>query len=136
MVRQCGAGDASGGGVLNPSEMLARITRARERLDALIKCWAARELERLPRALWGEWIRTGTIPLALQSALDGLPEPVAALIGAHVADEIDTCECCKRRAPCRLMSDGTDSGESDWRCAWGCPSSAHDDPVVRWARTE
>lgn len=103
-------------------------------LEVLIKAWAARELERLPRALWGEWIRTGAIPRALQVELDGLPEPIAALIGAHVADEIDICECCKRRAPCRLISDGSDSGERDWRCAWGCPAPANDDPVVRWTR--
>lgn len=122
MVRRA-AGDAPRGARVNPAE----------RLDSLIKAWAARELERLPRALWGEWIRTGAIPVALQDALAGLPEPVAALIGAHVADEIDTCEICKRRAPCRLMSDGSESGESDWRCAWGCPPP-DEDPVVARAR--
>lgn len=103
-------------------------------LDALIKAWAARELDRISRALWAEWISTGTIPVLLQAELVGLPEPVAALIGAHVVDEIDVCEICKRRAPCRLISDGTESGESDWRCAWGCPAQAGDDPIVQWAR--
>lgn len=103
-------------------------------LDTLIKAWAVRELDRISRALWAEWIATGAIPIKLQAELVGLPEPVAALIGAHVVDEIDVCEICKRRAPCRLISDGTESGEGDWRCAWGCPAPAEDDPIVQWAR--
>jgi hypothetical protein len=103
-------------------------------LDALIKAWAARELGRLPRDPWDEWIRTGEVPEVLKAELAGLPEPVAALIGAHLADEISQCECCRRRAPCRLISDGTDSGESDWRCAWGCPAPPDVEPVVEWAR--
>ena len=104
-------------------------------LDALLKAWAARELERLPRGAWGEWLRTGVIPRSLQAELAGLPEPVAALVGSHVADEISECEICKRRAPCRLMSDQTPSGESDWRCAWGCPAQDVPDPIVEWARS-
>lgn len=96
-------------------------------LDALLKAWAARELARLPRGPWGEWIRTGVISRSLQVELAGLPESVAALVGAHVADEISVCEHCKRIAPCRLL-------ESDWRCAWGCPAPAGVDPVVEWAR--
>lgn len=105
--------------------------------DATIKAWAARELEHLPRGPWGEWIRTGVIPRALQAELRGLPEAVAALIGAHVADEIGECECCRRRAPLSLISDGTESGERDWRCAWGCP--AHDPEtttamLLEWAK--
>jgi hypothetical protein len=106
--------------------------------DTLIKTWAARELERLPRGAWGAWIRTGVIPRALQAELTGLPEAVAALIGSHVADEIDDCEICKRRAPCRLISDGTESGERDWRCAWGCPAPPHDPAttamLLEWAK--
>jgi hypothetical protein len=111
----------------------AKLERAAAALDATIKLWATRELERLPRGPWGDWLRTGVMPRALQVALTGLPEPVAALVGAHVADEISECEICRRRAPCRMMSDRSESGESDWRCAWGCP--ANDDPIVQWARS-
>lgn len=107
----------------------------RPALDALIKAWAARELDALPVGPQREWLRTGAIPPELQHRFRGLPEPVAALIGAHVADELGICEVCGTRAPCRLLSDGTESGESDWRCAWGCPAFGTADPVVEWARS-
>lgn len=104
-------------------------------LDALIKAWALRELDGMPHGLRGEWLRTGAIPPELQHRFAGLPEPVAALVGEHVADQLGICECCGRRAPCRLLSDGTESGERDWRCAWGCPAAPNVDPVVEWARS-
>lgn len=104
-------------------------------IDALIKAWAQRELDALPSGLRGEWLRTGAIPPELQHRFIGLPEPVAALVGEHVADSLGVCECCGRRAPCRLISDGTESGERDWRCAWGCPAAPNVDPVLEWARS-
>lgn len=103
-------------------------------LDALIKAWAMRELDAMPCGLRAEWLRTGAIPPELQYRFIGLPEPVTALVREHVADSLGICECCGRRAPCRLLSDRSDSGESDWRCAWGCPASAATDPVAEWAR--
>ena len=99
-------------------------------LDAMIKAWAARELDRLPSGPRGEWIRTGVIPRAIKLELAGVPEPVAALIGAHVADEMGECEICSRRAACRLISDGTLNGEATWRCGWGCPAPPDVDPVA------
>lgn len=105
-------------------------------LEALIKAWATRELAALPVGLQREWVRSGVIPPELQYRFTGLPEPVAALVGAHLADGLGICECCRRYAPCRLLSDGSDSGERDWRCAWGCPAvPPGEDPVARWART-
>jgi hypothetical protein len=104
-------------------------------LDALIKAWSLRELDAMPHGLRAEWLRTGAIPPELQHRFAGLPEPVASLIGEHVADSLGICECCGRRAPCRLLSDGTESGERDWRCAWSCPATSPDvDPVLEWAR--
>lgn len=105
--------------------------------DALIRAWALRELEALPRGPWRSWIATGSPPAALQLALEELPEAVGALVLEHVADELGECECCRRRAPCRLVSDGSDSGESDWRCAWGCqpPEDPSTDRMLRaWAK--
>lgn len=105
-------------------------------LEALIKTWAARELDHLPRGPARDWVTSGNIPRALQALLAGLPEPVAALIGAHVADDLGECECCRRRAPLRLQSDRSESGESDWRCAWGCPSLPGEaEPLLEWARS-
>jgi hypothetical protein len=117
----------------------ARLQRSPgAQLDALIKAWALRELEALPRGPWRDWIRQGTPPAALEQALERLPEAVAALVREHVADDLDDCEACRRRAPCRLLSDGAESGERYWRCAWGCPPS-EDDPATaamlrEWAR--
>jgi hypothetical protein len=106
------------------------------RREELIKAWALRELEALPRGPWREWIRMGTAPASLQLALEGLPESVAALVIEHVADELGDCECCRRRAPCRHLSDRSESGERDWRCAWGCspPDAPPADMLQRWAR--
>jgi hypothetical protein len=104
-------------------------------LDALIKAWALRELDALPSGLRAEWLRTGATPPELQHRFIGLPEPVAALVGEHVADSLGVCESCGRRAPCRLIGDGTESGERDWRCAWGCPAAPNVDPVLEWARS-
>jgi hypothetical protein len=116
----------------------ARLQKSAGALDALIKTWATRLLERLPRGPAREWLSTGTIPSLLEAELAGLPEPVAALVREHVADDIDRCECCGRRAPLRLLSDQTDSGEGDWRCAWGCLAPAgtdpEPDPLLEWLR--
>lgn len=106
-------------------------------LDRLIKAWALRELEALPRGPSREWISTGTPPTVIQLALAALPEPVAALVREHIADELGMCELCRAHAPCRLQSDGTESGERDWRCAWGCLPP--DDPATaamlrEWAK--
>lgn len=108
------------------------------RHDAVIKAWALRELEALPRGAWRDWIRQGTPGPELAALLARLPQPVAALVLEHVADDLDDCETCRRRAPVRLQSDGTESGERDWRCAWGCPPR-EDDPATaamlrEWAR--
>lgn len=108
------------------------------RLDTLIKAWALRELEALPRGPWRNWTRYGVPPVELQMVVARLPEAVMALVFEHVADDLDECELCRRRAPCRLQSDGTESGEKDWRCAWGCPPP-EDDPATtamlqEWAR--
>lgn len=100
----------------------ARLTRSPNvEIEALIKGWALRELEALPRGAWRDWTSTGQIPPWLQLSLARLPEQVVALVLEHVADELGQCECCRRRAPCRLQYDGSESGERDWRCAWGCP---------------
>lgn len=124
------------------TEVRAEYSRLQRPADAdlerLIKAWAARELDALPRGPWNDWSNSGTLPRSLQPALARLPEPVAELVRAHVADPMGECECCRRRAPCRLQSDGTDSGERDWRCAWGCPPP-EDDPaeteaLLMWAR--
>lgn len=116
----------------------ARLQKSSAALEALIKAWAARELDRLPRGEWRRWIVSGTIPPLLQAELAGLPESVAALVGEHVADDIDECEICHRRAPVRLLSDRSDSGESDLRCAWGCyaptGTDTEPDPLLEWAR--
>lgn len=113
----------------------ARLLKSSAALEALTKAWAARELDRLPRGEWRRWIVSGTIPRLLQAELAGLPESVAALVGEHVADDIDECEICHRRAPVRLLSD---SGESDLRCAWGCyaptGTDPEPDPLLEWAR--
>lgn len=45
---------------------------------------------------------------------------VLILQGAMASKEIGECECCHARAPLALLSDGTDSGEHDNRCVWGC----------------
>lgn len=99
-------------------------------LDRLVKAWALRELEALPRGPAREWISTGVPPTVISLALARLPEAVAELVREHVPDELGTCEICRTYAPCRLQSDGTESGERDWRCAWGCPPKdpREDDP--------
>lgn len=117
----------------------ARLTKSPgAQLDAVIKAWALRELEALPRGPWRDWTRTGEVPEPLRQAVAQLPEAVRALVMEHVADDLGECECCRTRAPCRLQSDGTPSGERDWRCAWGCPPP-EDDPAETerlraWAR--
>jgi len=103
--------------------------------DELIKAWALRELEGLPRGPAREWTRHGLPPPEVAHLLARLPEAVAALVFEHVADDLGECELCRRRAPCRLLSDGSDSGESDWRCAWGCPPPV-DDPAETAALRE
>lgn len=95
-------------------------------VEALIKAWALRELEALPRGPWREWTRHGTPPPELQQVIARLPEAVAALVIEHIADDLGDCECCRRRAPCRLLSDGGTDSERDWRCAWGCPPPEDD----------
>ena len=103
-------------------------------LDAVLKAWALRELEALPQGPWRTWMATGAPPAALQLAIEALPEAVGALVREHVADELGECEICRRRAPCRLVSDGTESGERDWRCAWGCPPHEDDPATERMLR--
>jgi hypothetical protein len=107
-------------------------------LETLTKAWALRELEALPRGMVHDWIQMGQPPAAMQLLIEGLPEPVAELVVEHVGDELGECEICRRRGPCRLQSDRSESGESDWICAWGCPPRS-DDPTERatlaeWAR--
>jgi hypothetical protein len=108
------------------------------RLAALTKAWALRELEALPRGPWRNWTRHGVPPVDLQILVSRLPEAVSNLVFEHVADELEDCDLCRRRAPCRLLSDGTRSGERDSRCAWGC-APREDDPATtamlrEWAR--
>jgi hypothetical protein len=98
--------------------------------DELIKAWALRELEAMPRGPWRDWQRNSTQAPEFQLILGRLPEAVAVLVIEHVADDLGDCEICATRAPCRLISDGTESGESDWRCAWGCPHREQDDPAT------
>lgn len=117
----------------------SRLTKSPgAQFDALIKAWALRELEALPRGPWRQWTASGVIPHQLQQTLARLPDPVVALVLEHVADELGDCEVCRTRAPCRLQSDGTDTGERDWRCAWGCPPPPDDpataDTLREWAR--
>jgi hypothetical protein len=106
--------------------------------DALIKAWALRELEALPRGPWRDWVRHGMPTVELQMLVARLPSAVSSLVFEHVADELGDCELCRRRAPCRLQSDRSDSGEKDWRCAWGCPPPEDDaataDTLRDWAR--
>lgn len=104
------------------------MTAIDARLDALIKAWAIRELEALPRGQAGDWLREGAPPPELAALLARLPEAVRALVCEHVADGIDVCECCRARAPLRLLSDRSESGERDWRCAWGCPPPEEEQP--------
>lgn len=116
-----------------------RLTRSPgAQLDALIKAWALRELAALPHGPAREWISTGTPPTVIELGLAALPENVAALVREHVADDLGTCELCRAYAPCRLQSDGTESGERDWRCAWGCPPPAEQAATAamlrEWAR--
>lgn len=100
----------------------SRLSRSPSgQLDAMIKAFALRELDALSVAAHREWVRHGAPPRELQYLIAALPEAVALLMFEHVADAIDDCEICRRRAPCRLQSDRSDSGERDWRCAWGCP---------------
>ncbi len=85
----------------------------RNQVERLRKGWAARELQ--------EWNNHGGGARELEIACVGLPAVVAELVRGHAEQDMGECECCRVRAPLRLISDGTESGESDWRCSWGCP---------------